>query len=446
MSNGLFTIHYIHKYLKIIFLNFIFKAIESESTDILARQWAQVEQVFHFDNEGVKPEEMSDVVYQEVLLWRNAFNTKSSTRNFNFKQNAAKMSMRSMSIPQINVNHNFQLHSHISIFSCYSLHNKDDDKYPSNSNLSPSQHHNHNHPIVRNFTATFPIATSTPLPTEFEQSNKRSPQDDSQSISYSLQRQTSAFTSNLHRENLGLDLRLPTTFSGEGGPSFVQSWLENLTTDFPQINNQDRDAHQEEQPFSPSLPTTKFDIEVFNDDDDDERGRESPDHFMSQRRSVGFKVQRPISSQYLNRTLANREEIKGNGIMDNRGPKLSMDSNQDLNSMGDLNSAYFNEKRNNFSNSGAFRPYANDLTSSPLKKMMTPNQQQLYRPRKQSGWSRHTHFEDDDFLDRTTPNTTTASEQDDAGNKSRKNFISWLLFDENDENLAQDGKQFGVDS
>lgn len=60
--------------------------MESESTDILWRQWAQIEQVFHGENTGV-PEGMSEPIYEEVMLWREAFKSKSN-RNRNFLRSA----------------------------------------------------------------------------------------------------------------------------------------------------------------------------------------------------------------------------------------------------------------------------------------------------------------------------------------------------------------------
>ncbi len=76
-----------------IFLKYLFQAMESESTDILSREWAQIEQVFHCeDDEVIQPEGMSEIVYNEVLLWRKAFNSKSK-RSYNFNRNA-KMSIR----------------------------------------------------------------------------------------------------------------------------------------------------------------------------------------------------------------------------------------------------------------------------------------------------------------------------------------------------------------
>jgi hypothetical protein len=69
---------------------YFLQAVEIESTDALARQWAQVEQVFYDEDGGIIPEGMSDTIYEEVILWRKAFNSKPSKR----KDRTAKLSNR----------------------------------------------------------------------------------------------------------------------------------------------------------------------------------------------------------------------------------------------------------------------------------------------------------------------------------------------------------------
>lgn len=239
-------------------------------------------------------------------------------------------------------------------------------------------------------------------------------------------------------------IELPPTI--DAGTSFVQSWLENLTVNYG--NDDDDHQYQGEEPMS--LPV-KFghDREIlqsaeFEFEENDGRTR--------------TRVQRPISSQYLNGSMSRTKEKTTEPIRSLK-PRVDLDLDLDFLQLSPtLNiSTGFEEDLNNRSpknstrlfNATTSRNFEQDQQSAAFTRCSS-------RTRKLSAtstitannttWSRYAHSnssafrpEEDVEVSGGGINSNGKRTPQHLGRNrtpARKNFISWLLFDEKDENNA----------